>query len=222
MGPITLVLTFNMFLFVFILIVIVCHTAHRLKGTRKAVKWRHTAKTMLGLTGVMVLFGVTWIFGFFTILGAAPYFRFLFAIFNSLQGFFIFLFFVVLSKEVRELWIAALCHRKKKYRLPGTASPNFHSSTGGGLTRQSSISKSEDKAAYIELSSSSDLKKMASVSVSVLKLIPSGIFGELKGGSLIIGSSLFTIGCRAASIYRLCSPPSFSSSFFSHCRRTME
>jgi len=66
--------------------------------------------------GVMALFGLTWLFGAFTVSGASVVFQTLFAIFNSLQGFFIFLFFCVFGREGRELWLKALCCGKK---IPG-------------------------------------------------------------------------------------------------------
>ena len=66
--------------------------------------------------GVMALFGLTWLFGAFTVSGASIVFQTLFVIFNSLQGFFIFLFFCVFGREGRELWLKVLCCGKK---IPG-------------------------------------------------------------------------------------------------------
>ena len=63
----------------------------------------------------MAIFGLTWVFGGLTVQGSrdSP-FEFLFVIFNSLQGFFIFLFFVVLAKETRELWLQTCGCKKQK------------------------------------------------------------------------------------------------------------
>ena len=66
--------------------------------------------------GVMSLFGLTWLFGAFTVREASVVFQTLFAIFNSLQGFFIFLFFCVFGREGRELWLKVLCCGRK---IPG-------------------------------------------------------------------------------------------------------
>ena len=71
---------------------------------------------MIGIIGVMTLFGLMWVFGALTIREASITFQFLFAIFNSLQGFFIFLFFCVLGKDTRELWLQVLCCGRK---IPG-------------------------------------------------------------------------------------------------------
>lgn len=64
----------------------------------------------------MFLFGVTWVFGAFTIRGGGPdFFKYLFVGFNSLQGVFIFVFFVVLAKESQDLWLQTCgCKEKKK------------------------------------------------------------------------------------------------------------
>ena len=54
----------------------------------------------------MALFGLTWLFAIFTVSfsGQNGVFQILFTIFNSFQGFFIFLFFCVLNKEARDSW----------------------------------------------------------------------------------------------------------------------
>ena len=41
-------------------------------------------------------------------------FEFMFVVSNSLQGFYVFIFFVVLAKETRELWLETCGCRKKK------------------------------------------------------------------------------------------------------------
>ena len=71
---------------------------------------------MISIMGVMALFGLMWVFGALTIREASTTFQFLFAIFNSMQGFFIFLFFCVLGKDGRELWLQVLCCGRK---IPG-------------------------------------------------------------------------------------------------------
>ena len=80
--------------------------------------------TMLNIIAVLVLFGLTWLFGAFTVhqnivpVGNSELFEFLFVVCNSLQGFYVFIFFVVLAKETRELWLETCGCRKKKEDLP--------------------------------------------------------------------------------------------------------
>ena len=54
----------------------------------------------------MFLFGITWLFAIltFSVTGLRETFQILFTLFNSFQGFFIFLFFCTISKEARESW----------------------------------------------------------------------------------------------------------------------
>ena len=54
----------------------------------------------------MFLFGLTWLFAIltFSVTGLRETFQILFVVFNSFQGFFIFLFVCVLNKEVLESW----------------------------------------------------------------------------------------------------------------------
>nr|XP_047142663.1 adhesion G-protein coupled receptor G4 isoform X2 [Hydra vulgaris] len=57
------------------------------------------------------LLGLTWIFAILAVGKATAVFQWLFCIFNSLQGFFIFLFYTVENKQVKEEWMLFL-HNK--------------------------------------------------------------------------------------------------------------
>lgn len=61
---------------------------------------------MISISGVMFLFGITWLFAIltFSVTGLRETFQILFTLFNSFQGFFIFLFFCTINKEARESW----------------------------------------------------------------------------------------------------------------------
>ena len=95
-----------------------------------AGKGQANQKTAIRLTistmGVMALFGLTWTFGILTVREISTAFQFLFAIFNSLQGFFIFLFFCVFGKEGRDLWLQVLCCGRKISGFTATAQPNIN------------------------------------------------------------------------------------------------
>ena len=77
-----------------------------------------TKQLLTSIFGITFLFGMSWVFGAFTISDASPVFNYLFVLFTSLQGFFIFIFFCVLGKEARELWITLLSYRQKQ---PGSS-----------------------------------------------------------------------------------------------------
>ena len=81
---------------------------------------KDACKLLALLAGFMFLLGLSWIILMFTIIGAdtsiygAFAVRWLFVFFNSLQGFFLFVFFVVLNRDARKLWVVCLrscCNR---------------------------------------------------------------------------------------------------------------
>lgn len=51
-----------------------------------------------------VLLGTTWVFGIAAVGDLRDMFQWLFCVFNSLQGFFIFIFYAVRNAEVRRTW----------------------------------------------------------------------------------------------------------------------
>lgn len=90
---------------------------------------------MISIAGVMFLFGLSWLFGALTITVTAVRltFQILFAIFTSLQGFFVFIFFCVFSKEARELWKETLsCGRYKSKFL----NPHLQFTSSGGAANK--------------------------------------------------------------------------------------
>lgn len=60
------------------------------------------------------LLGLTWIFGVLAVGDARDFFQYLFTIFNSLQGFFIFFFYTARNPEVKKAWMIALGLREEK------------------------------------------------------------------------------------------------------------
>ena len=50
---------------------------------------------------ILPLLGITWLFGLLTFSSSTVAFKYMFAIFNSLQGLMIFIFHCLLNKQVR-------------------------------------------------------------------------------------------------------------------------
>lgn len=61
-------------------------------------------KRVQNTIAIAVLLGLSWLFGFLAIGGAQFIFNLLFLIFNSLQGFFVFVFFCLRNREVIKVW----------------------------------------------------------------------------------------------------------------------
>ncbi|XP_019855105.1 PREDICTED: adhesion G-protein coupled receptor G2-like [Amphimedon queenslandica] len=111
--PVFLILIFNLVMYILILRVLILHTVRKKQRQGKSTMTPSEAvKMILSFTGIMFLLGLTWIFGIFTFIsepGVSYTLQFLFAFFNAFQGFFIFIFFVVLSSDARAAWKSLLC-----------------------------------------------------------------------------------------------------------------
>ncbi len=146
LGPIFAILGFNCLAFVVVTVVILKHVRKQAASSDEC-----SAKTafrlVLNLAGIMACFGLAWLFGGLTISDGSIAFQFLFVIFNAFQGFYLFLFLVVLSKDAREQWMSVL--RRKKPLLPGTDSSlrtvqrqRHGTATGTSNTRSTAVSSS--------------------------------------------------------------------------------
>ena len=96
--------------------VLVRHTKDNAERQKEGMKKETAIRLVISISGIMFLFGLTWLFGALTITVTAVnvLFQVLFVVFNSLQGFFIFLFFCVFNKEGRDFWKEVLsCGRYK-------------------------------------------------------------------------------------------------------------
>lgn len=69
-----------------------------------------------------ILLGITWIFALLAIGRATMIFQWLFCVFNSLQGFFIFLFYTVRNQDVRNAMSRQVRKSTQRYTLSGKES----------------------------------------------------------------------------------------------------
>ncbi|XP_026862317.2 adhesion G-protein coupled receptor G2-like isoform X2 [Electrophorus electricus] len=81
-----------------------------------SVQYRSSLQQLRSVAGLTVLLGLTWGFAFFAWGVLNLPFMYLFAIFNSLQGFFIFVLHCAVKENVRRQWRTYLCCGK--FRLP--------------------------------------------------------------------------------------------------------
>uniref|UniRef100_A0A8C6IXJ7 Adhesion G-protein coupled receptor G2 n=1 Tax=Melopsittacus undulatus TaxID=13146 RepID=A0A8C6IXJ7_MELUD len=79
----------------------------RIKKKKQLGAQRKTSiQDLRSVAGLTFLLGITWGFAFFTV---NDVFTYLFTIFNTLQGFFIFIFYCVTKENVRKQWRRYLC-----------------------------------------------------------------------------------------------------------------
>ena len=122
LAPILLVLVFNTVIFAITLYILIKTMRGGGDNGKDDMSCKSSLRLFLSVVGLTGLFGLTWIFGAFTVSDASLAFQFLFAICNSLQGLFIFLFFCVFGKNGRELWLAFFSRiRKKPMQSTGTS-----------------------------------------------------------------------------------------------------
>ncbi|VDI06533.1 brain-specific angiogenesis inhibitor 3 [Mytilus galloprovincialis] len=110
-GPALLVILIN---FMFIII-----TVYKMMTSRGLAAKTLQVKFKIGLKSICVilpLFGLTWVLGAFSINDDLVMFQYLFATFNSLQGFFICLFHCILNEQVR-LGYRHFQRRRHAYRM---------------------------------------------------------------------------------------------------------
>jgi len=138
-------------MFILVIGVLIRHSRNTLGRSKEQVNKKTTIRLLISITGVMFLFGLTWLFGALTITGfgdsrASTAFQVLFVILNAFQGFFIFLFFCVFSKDARESWMEVFScgHYQSKFLHPSQAK---HAGTG-------TTAQEIDKTASANLTSS--------------------------------------------------------------------
>ena len=121
LGPILALVLFNMVVFILVLRVLIRHICRKVVDLEKKKKAQGTLKSFISIISISFMFGLQWVFGAFTIEEASVVFQWLFVVFSTLQGFFLFLFFSVFTEEAREEWLNLFScgHRKKKKRGVG-------------------------------------------------------------------------------------------------------
>uniref|UniRef100_A0A3B4B458 Uncharacterized protein n=1 Tax=Periophthalmus magnuspinnatus TaxID=409849 RepID=A0A3B4B458_9GOBI len=98
------------FLFNIIMFVVVLVQLCRIKRQNpQNLQHRNTLQDIRSVLGITILLGLTWGFAFFAWGELNLPFMYLFAIFNSLQGFFIFVFHCAVKENVRRQWRTYLC-----------------------------------------------------------------------------------------------------------------
>ncbi|XP_067947583.1 adhesion G-protein coupled receptor G4-like [Watersipora subatra] len=107
LAPVGLVLIANTV--AFILVVKQLRRVARRRGSTYSEshleKKRNMSMQLRGAVAVFILLGLTWIMAAFTAIENNVVFSYLFTIFNSLQGFFLFIFYCVLKRDAQLSWM---------------------------------------------------------------------------------------------------------------------
>ena len=108
----------------------------------------------------MFLLGLSWAILLFTVIGtstniyASFAIQWLFVFFNSLQGFFLFVFFVALNRDARKLWLVRLCPcikgRKNRYSTRYKHSSTSRNTASTRITSTNSLTTAVGKHNFNE------------------------------------------------------------------------
>ncbi|XP_039376283.1 adhesion G-protein coupled receptor G2 isoform X1 [Mauremys reevesii] len=104
-GYFCMIFLLNVGMFIVVLIQLCRIKKKKQLGTQR----KTSIQDLRSVAGLTFLLGITWGFAFFAWGPVNLIFMYLFAIFNSLQGFFIFIFYCVAKENVRKQWRRYLC-----------------------------------------------------------------------------------------------------------------
>ncbi|KAI1233175.1 hypothetical protein IHE44_0006382 [Lamprotornis superbus] len=164
---------------------------------------RLTAKAVAVLLPIL---GSSWIFGILAVNAHALVFQYIFAVFNSLQGFFMFLFHCLLNSEVR----AAFKHKTKVWSLTSSSTRNINvkpfnsdimtgNRPGTSPTKLNTWDKSSNSANRVDLSANYQNEADSKYQVWCLMEMPRGPGGE-AGSSAKVGVDQHSYKCTKAAL----------------------
>ena len=131
LAPILVIIFINTVIFIWVIVVVGQHAREKAAWTNAAISKKQILRMTISISGVLFLFGLTWLFFVLTVSvpGLRETFQILFTVFKSLQGFFAFAF--ILFTEGFDYWKAAFlsCHKSKPTQASNTSSKNKIKST---------------------------------------------------------------------------------------------
>ncbi|XP_068703997.1 adhesion G protein-coupled receptor B2-like [Montipora foliosa] len=142
-GPAILVITINIVVFVLVM--------HSMFSTRRMRNSSQMEKVKAGIKAsaiILPLLGITWSFGLLSFNSDTVVFKYIFSIFNSLQGLMVFIFHCLLNRQIKDA-----INRRRQRRMPRAAKPvNPHNSSDNlrtnpkrGTLGQSNQAEADDK-----------------------------------------------------------------------------
>ncbi|XP_052814790.1 latrophilin-like protein 1 isoform X2 [Mya arenaria] len=129
--PIAVVILANLIVFTLVM----CNLFRRKKNTmisnqsERKMAFLHFQAAV----SIFVILGLTWVFGFMTVDDTRIVFHYLFALFNAFQGLFVFLFFTLREKQIRNAW-RKLCCPKSVYKS-ATSSEGYKGKSANSDTK---------------------------------------------------------------------------------------
>ncbi|XP_055850886.1 adhesion G-protein coupled receptor G2-like [Episyrphus balteatus] len=126
--PVTLIIVANFIIFVMVILSI----RHTMEASSKRSEKKKILQQIRLLVMMFFLFGFSWIFGILAAMGAGLLFSYLFCITATLQGFVLFVYFVVLDPATRKLWYQLCGKEEDKLRESETVKLRSGTTTTSG------------------------------------------------------------------------------------------
>ncbi|XP_068174916.1 adhesion G protein-coupled receptor L2 isoform X7 [Antennarius striatus] len=130
-GPVTFIIMLNL---IFLVITMYKMVKHSTTLKPDSSRLENIKSWVMGAFALLCLLGLTWSFGLFFINEASIVMAYLFTIFNTFQGMFIFIFHCLLQKKVRKEYSKCFRHT---YCCGGLPTENSHGSAKTSTTRTS-------------------------------------------------------------------------------------
>ncbi|XP_038128148.1 adhesion G protein-coupled receptor L2 isoform X45 [Cyprinodon tularosa] len=130
-GPVTFIIMLNL---IFLVITMYKMVKHSTTLKPDSSRLENIKSWVMGAFALLCLLGLTWSFGLFFISEASIVMAYLFTIFNTFQGMFIFIFHCLLQKKVRKEYSKCFRHT---YCCRGLPTESSHGSTKTSTTRTS-------------------------------------------------------------------------------------
>ena len=174
----------NTIIFVVVIRVLIKHSARKVERSTKKKKALATVKTLISVVSIMFMFGLQWLFGAFAIAEASLVFQWLFVIFSTLQGFFLFIFFCVLAHDARQEWLNVVTLGRKRRSVITS-----HSSQDNRRKRNNIRSKNKHKLnRRVLLSDSSETSMEMSSRRAILLALPPASLPEERDTEFILSN----------------------------------
>ena len=130
---IALMVLFNSIIFSLIFHKLTCKKNNLHCSSSKQNKMMSRLQNMLAIS---VLLGLTWVFGLLSIFESSSFvFQILFSIFNSLQGFFIFLLFVIRPVKIRNHLKNLITRKRERLLRKSSASDSRVKTSVSNISR---------------------------------------------------------------------------------------
>ncbi|KAK9518261.1 hypothetical protein VZT92_023572 [Zoarces viviparus] len=136
----------------FVLVIVLCNTfvfivvliqIRQMSSNKHSTNSRSSLHDLRAVASLTVLLGLTWSMGFFSFGPGKVVLMYLFTIFNTLQGFFVFFFHCLMKENVRKQWRMHLCCGR--FRL-SDYSDGSRSVTMGGRCNKNHLINSDSVA----------------------------------------------------------------------------